>query len=106
MYDVHTNGRWVMTAKPSAERRTERRLNFRVSPSLDDRLRMAAAMSHQTVTDFVLQAAAAHADEVLMARTVVPSDYFDELLAALDAPVEPMPELARAAAKPRRFADR
>ena len=71
-----------MTAKPPPKRRTERRLNFRVSPSLDDRLRMAAAMSHQTVTGFVLQAAAAHADEVLTARTVVPSDYFDELLAA------------------------
>lgn len=92
--------------KPPTGRRTERRLNFRVSPSLDDRLRLAAAMSHQTVTDFVLQAAAAHADEVLMARTAVPSDYFDELIAALDAPIEPMPELARVAAKPRRFVDR
>lgn len=93
-------------AKPPTGRGTEHRLNFRVSPSIDDRLRMAAALSHQTVTDFVLQAAAAHADEVLMARTVVPSDYFGELLDALDAPIEPMSELARAAAKPRRFVDR
>jgi uncharacterized protein (DUF1778 family) len=82
------------------------RLNFRVDPVVEERLRAAAAFEHKTVTEFVMGAAADRAEEVLAAQTVVPSEYFDQLLAALDAPDEPMPELERLAARPRRFTRR
>jgi uncharacterized protein (DUF1778 family) len=63
------------------------RLNLRVQPDVAHRLRAAAAATDQSVTDFVISAAKARADEVLASHTSVPADYFDELIAALDAPV-------------------
>jgi uncharacterized protein (DUF1778 family) len=69
-------------------------------------LRAAADASQQTLTEFVLGAAEDRAAEVLVSRTVLPGDYFDQLLAALDAPPEPMPALARAAKRQRRFVQR
>ena len=85
---------------------TAGRLNFRITAEAEARLRAAAAASQQTLTEFVLGAAEDRADEVLASRTVVPADYFDQLLAALDAPPEPMPALARAAKRQRRFIQR
>jgi uncharacterized protein (DUF1778 family) len=78
-------------------------LNFRVESAVEERLRAAAAIEHKTITEFVLGAAAERAEEVIAAQSVVPTEYFDQLLAALDAPDEPMPELERLAARPRRF---
>lgn len=51
----------------------------------------------------MVAAAVEKAEEVIAqhAYTTVPSDYFDRLLASLDEPVEPMPELAAAAARHR-----
>ncbi len=53
---------------------------------------------------FVLSAAAAAADRVLARsdHTVMPADQFDSLMASLDVPDE-APNLACAAARPRRF---
>lgn len=82
------------------------RLNFRISPDAEQRLRVAAEASDQTLTDFVLGAAEARAEEVLATRTVVTSDYFDRLLSALDDPPTPIPELVRAARRDRRFTQR
>lgn len=82
------------------------RLNFRISAEAEARLRAAADASQQTLTEFVLGAAEERADEVLASRTVIPAEYFDQLLAALDAPPEPMPALARAAKRQRRFVQR
>jgi uncharacterized protein (DUF1778 family) len=80
------------------------RLNFRVRPDAERRLRAAAAAIDQSLTDFVIAAAEARADEVLATRTLVPGDYFDALIAALDAPVQPNAAL-RAAASQRRRAE-
>lgn len=79
------------------------RLNFRIPSDAEQRLRTAAEATHQTLTDFVLGAAEARAEEVLRSRTIVPADYFDRLVAALNQPPTPIPELVEAARQPRRF---
>ncbi|HEX8306606.1 MAG TPA: DUF1778 domain-containing protein [Jatrophihabitans sp.] len=81
---------------------TAARLNFRVRPDTEHRLRAAAAATDQSLTDFVISAAVARADEVLASHTVVPEDYFDQLIAALDEPVTPNEPLRAVARRPRR----
>ncbi len=78
------------------------RLNFRVRPDIEHRLRAAAAASDQSLTDFVISAAEARAAEVLADDTLVPADYFDQLVAALDAQVTANVALRQAASRPRR----
>jgi uncharacterized protein (DUF1778 family) len=79
------------------------RLNFRVRPETERRLRTAAAASNQSLTDFVISAAEERADEVLASHTLVPADYFDALLAALDEAPQPNEALISAARRRRRF---
>jgi uncharacterized protein (DUF1778 family) len=79
------------------------RLNFRVSPDTERRLRLAAVASSQSLTDFVISAAEERADEVLATHTVVPTDYFDELITALDMPIDTNAALRVAGSRPRRF---
>jgi uncharacterized protein (DUF1778 family) len=81
---------------------TATRLNFRVRADTEHRLRAAAAATDQSLTDFVISAAVARADEVLASHTVVPADYFDQLIAALDAPTTPNEALRTLARRPRR----
>ncbi|HEV2886063.1 MAG TPA: DUF1778 domain-containing protein [Jatrophihabitans sp.] len=81
---------------------TATRLNFRVRPDTEHRLRAAAAATDQSLTDFVISAAEARANEVLASHTLVPADYFDQLIAALDAPVIPNEALRTLARRPRR----
>jgi uncharacterized protein (DUF1778 family) len=54
------------------------------------------------LTDFVISSAEARAEEVLASRTLVPADYFDQLIAALDEPVTPNEALRTLARRPRR----
>lgn len=82
------------------------RLNFRVPADVERQLRSAAESTSQSLTDFVLGAAQERAEEVLATRTVVPPDYFEHLLSALDEPVGAMPELKRAAKRRRQFVQR
>ena len=65
---------------------TTARLNFRVRPKTERRLRAAADALGLTLTDFVIAAAELRADDVLATRTVVPADFYDALLRALDQP--------------------
>jgi uncharacterized protein (DUF1778 family) len=81
---------------------TASRLNFRVRPDTEQRLRAAAAATDPSLTDFVISAAEARADEVLASHTLVPADYFDQLIAALDEPVTPNEALRTLARRPRR----
>ena len=73
--------------------------------SADDRTRIdhAAQLVGQSVSAFLVSAAVEKAEHVIAesAVTTVPSDYFDRLLAAIDA-VEPSPGLSRAAERARR----
>jgi len=73
------------------------RLNLRVDPRLQARLRAAAEANGETVTSFVLAAAAERAEEVLQRseRIAVRAEAFARFAAALDAADEPMPTLRR-----------
>jgi uncharacterized protein (DUF1778 family) len=68
---------------------TATRFNFRVRQDTEQRLCAGAAASDQSLTDFVISAAEARADEVFATHTLVPAGYFDSLIAVLDAPVQP-----------------
>lgn len=81
------------------------RLEVRVRPDSKARLERAAELSQVPLSDFVRSAAEDRAEQVLAdhdATTRVPAAFFDDLLAALDAPARPSPALADAA---RRLAD-
>jgi uncharacterized protein (DUF1778 family) len=78
------------------------RLEFRVTP--DDRalIERAAHLEGEPVTAFARAAAAERAARVLRdheATTTVPPEFFEQLIAALDAPARPSPALAEAAAR-------
>ena len=79
------------------------RLEARASPDQRQRIEQAASTAGVSVSAFVVGAAVERAEEVIAAATttVVPADYFDALLVALDEP-EPAPRLAKAAKRSRR----
>jgi uncharacterized protein (DUF1778 family) len=81
------------------------RVEARVSPDQRERIERAVSAVGQSPSEFVVDAAVQRADEVIAAATstVVSSDYFDELLAALDQP-ESATRLAAAAERARRSA--
>jgi len=84
----------MMTAAASA------RLEFRVRPDKKSLIERAAELAHEPVSEFARAAAEEKAEQVLReheATTSVPAEFFDELLAALDAPAAPSAALARAA---------
>jgi uncharacterized protein (DUF1778 family) len=62
------------------------RLNFRVRPETEQRLRAAAGALDMSLTDFVVTAGMNAADDVLATTTVVPAQFFERLIAALDQP--------------------
>ncbi len=84
------------------------RIELRADPERERRIRYAAELEHQSVSAFVLGAAAERAEEVIAASsaTVVPSDYFDQLWDALDAPAVPSAALQRRAEARRRVDQR
>ena len=77
--------------------RTEQ-LAARVDPARMERIRYASALQGATVSAFVVDAAYNRAEQVIdeHGSTLVPSDYFDCLLAALDEGPQVIPELAAA----------
>ena len=81
------------------------RLETRLSPHERERIEQAASTAGLSVSAFMVGAAVERADEIIASATttVVPADYFDGLLAALDEP-EPAPRLAKAAKSARRSA--
>jgi uncharacterized protein (DUF1778 family) len=83
--------------------RTER-IEARVDPARAERIRFASSLLHISVSGFVIDAASEKAEQVIAeaSYTDVPSDYFDRLLAALDAPPTPIAALARAGSQVRR----
>lgn len=76
------------------------RFEFRLRPDAKRRIERAAELVHETTSDFARTAAEERAERVLTEhalRTVAPSEFFDQLLAALDAPATPNASLAAAA---------
>jgi uncharacterized protein (DUF1778 family) len=78
---------------------TSERLEFRIQAEKKARITRAASLLHVPVGVFARTAAEERADEVLReheATTVVPSEFFDEMFAALAAPDTPAPALIEA----------
>lgn len=81
------------------------RIEARLSPDERARIEQAASTSGLSVSAFLVSSAVARADEVIAAATttLVPADYFDQLVTALDEP-DAAPRLAKAARRARRDA--
>ncbi len=80
------------------------RLELRVRPDSKARLERAAALEQVPLSDFVRSAAEDRAEQVLRehdTQTIVPAEFFDELLAALDSPAQSNQSLSRAARRAR-----
>lgn len=80
------------------------RLEVRLQPDSKARLERAAELADVPVSDFVRSAVEERAEQVLHAhdsQTTVPAGFFDDLLAALDAPAQANHALARAAERAR-----
>lgn len=75
------------------------RIEVRLRPEQRREVEQASALLHMTTSDFIREAVAARAEQVLTeeAATPVPPDFFDALLAALDEPPRANPALAAAA---------
>jgi uncharacterized protein (DUF1778 family) len=80
------------------------RIELRAEPEREERIRYAAALAHQSVSSFVLDAASHRADELIAESTVtvVSDEFFDTLLDALERPPKKNAVLARRAKQPRR----
>lgn len=83
------------------ERRTEK-LDVRVTRAAKAKLQAAAAASHRTMSDFVMESALSKADEMLVDRRIfgLNSQKWKAFQAALDAPVRPLPKLKALLEKP------
>lgn len=85
------------------------RLEFRVTEENRDRIARAAELAREPMTAFARTAAEERAEQVLREHemtTTVPAEFFDDLLAALDAPTEASPTLVKAATRLRQYVDR
>ncbi|HKO04072.1 MAG TPA: DUF1778 domain-containing protein [Candidatus Acidoferrales bacterium] len=89
---------------PSRSLRSEK-LDLRLTHKAKEALRAAAAASHRSVSEFVLESALARADEALADRRtfVLSAAQWKEFLAALDAPPRPLPRLRRLLEEPGLF---
>lgn len=79
------------------------RLEFRVRADVKERIEYAAQLADQPVGDFVRSAAEERADTVIreQSATIVPAEFFDALLDALDNSPSPNPAMARGARRAR-----
>jgi uncharacterized protein (DUF1778 family) len=85
------------------------RFEFRLRPEAKSRIERAAELVHESTSDFARTAAEERADRVLqehMLATVVPAEFFDQLLRALDAPAMPNAALMAAAQRARNVVER
>ncbi|RZU52144.1 uncharacterized protein (DUF1778 family) [Krasilnikovia cinnamomea] len=76
------------------------RFEFRLRPEAKSRIEQAAGLVHESTSDFARTAAEERANRVLqehLVATVVPAEFFEELLQALDAPAQANSALQRAA---------
>jgi len=92
----------TVMAMSAVDEKGRGRINLRVNPDQEARLRAAAEANGETLTGFLLVAGTERAEEVLerIRRIAVSGDAFDQFVAALDADVAPMPTLKRYAEEP------
>ena len=82
--------------------RTER-LEVRLTPEERERIEHAVALGGRSLSSFVVEAAVARADAEIRRWevTVLPADFFDEIMATVDT-AEPPPALVAAYERARR----
>jgi uncharacterized protein (DUF1778 family) len=82
----------------------EARLDFRLDPEVKARIERAAKLAKESISTFVVRAAAAAADRLLARAevTVMPAEQFDELLDSLDV-ADKAPALAQLGKSERRY---
>jgi uncharacterized protein (DUF1778 family) len=88
--------------------RATERFEFRVPAGQKQAIAAAAALLGMDASDFAREVLAERTEEVLTeheVKTVVPSSYFTELVAALDDPVRPNAALRKALDRARRDVD-
>jgi uncharacterized protein (DUF1778 family) len=78
------------------------RINLRVDPDQEARLRAAAEANGESLTGFLLAAGAERAEAVLerAGRIALSASAFEQFVAALDNEAEPMPTLRRYVTEP------
>jgi uncharacterized protein (DUF1778 family) len=83
------------------------KLDLRLTREAKRTLRAAAAASHRSVSEFVLESALARADEALADRRTfgLNSSEWKDFLAALDAPPRALPRMERLLNEPGFFDD-
>jgi uncharacterized protein (DUF1778 family) len=83
----------------------EERIEVRLASAEKDRIRQAAVLSHQNLSEFVLRAVRTVADETLAAQTrfVLPEEQMNAFYAALDQPAKSIPRLRELLKKPSVF---
>lgn len=84
------------------------RIELRTDRTSEKRIRLAASMSRQTVSSFMLEAASARAEKVIAdaQELVVPARYFDAMFDSLGKRPRANRKLAALLRKPRRFVQR
>jgi len=84
------------------------RIELRAEPGRERRIRYAAELCRQSVSAFVLDAAARRAEDVIAATatTIVPARFFDTFYKALDEPPTRNRVLARRARSRRQILQR
>ena len=89
---------------PNTETRNEK-LDLRLTPSAKRTLQVAAKLAHRSVSEFVLESALARAEETLpdRQRFGLNVDQWRTFQAALDAPPQPAPRLAKLLQEPSVF---
>ncbi|MBI4986135.1 MAG: DUF1778 domain-containing protein [Rhodocyclales bacterium] len=80
----------------------EERIEIRLASAEKERIRQAAVLCHQNVSEFVLRAVRSVADDTLAEQTrfVLPKDQMAEFYAALDQPAKSIPRLRALFRKP------
>lgn len=83
----------------------EERIEIRLAAAEKERIRQAAVLTHQNVSEFVLRAVRMAADETLAVQTrfVLPEDQMNAFYAALDQPARSIPRLRELLKKPSVF---
>jgi len=86
----------IMSTVPETTRRKASRLAMRLTPDQDALIRDAAAVTGQSLTEFVTAAAVTRAEDTLADRRVFRLDdaAWAEFTAILDGPAKSIPDLA------------
>ncbi|MHB2022645.1 MAG: type II toxin-antitoxin system TacA family antitoxin [Mycobacteriales bacterium] len=81
----------------SLDSKNRRRINLRVDPDQEARLRAAAEANGETLAGFMRAAATERADQVLerAGRIAITAAAFERFVSALEGQVAPMPTLSR-----------